>query len=543
MQPSFTPGPDDIDYRRLSATLRRHLLPVLGLSALAGTGSYLLASRSTPVYYATGSVISQGSNSAAPFAGALAEAPRLPQGAIAQALSSEAVLEDVIRRIDASDLAEVTKQALTTSLRGELANNALSRLSISTPGDEREAGVYQLYARANTPETARVLADAGLNALVRWDTTRVRDRYTRVRTGLERQLALLEDQLNRLDGSATAERQQLEATRAQTLQTITQLTLLERSASGTLDVVSAPVTPGKPTEPRPTRSAIIASLLTLLLGSGAALLLTLGRRRIHGELDLPRNAAPLLGRLPRLGQRALRRGVVSATYSGALYDSVSFLRVNVMSQLDPNGRAPRIVIGSAASGEGRSSVTAALAASFSDDGRRVLLVDADPGSAQRELWRLGPGGRGVGVKKDEALARHGIEQGHVILQTVGEHVDLLSPNPSARAGRAARAELERAIDALGDDYDIVLIDTPPLLQVADAVSFGRRADGLLLVVAAGSTGGRELDEALAQAQTAHVRVLGVVLNKLNGLNPGQQTLVADTASQRSGKVASEAVTS
>lgn len=122
-------------------------------------------------------------------------------------------------------------------------------------------------------------------------------------------------------------------------------------------------------------------------------------------------------------------------------------------------------------------------------------------------------------------------------------MDLLSPNPSARAGRAARAELERAIDALGDDYDVVLIDTPPLLQVADAVSFGRRADGLLLVVAAGSTGGRELDEALAQAQTAHVRVLGVVLNKLNGLNPGQQTLVADTASQRSGKVASEAVTS
>ncbi|WP_052352038.1 polysaccharide biosynthesis tyrosine autokinase [Deinococcus pimensis] len=547
MQPSYNPGTDDVDYRRLSATLRRHLLPILGLSVLAGGGSYLLASRSTPVYYATGSIITQDAGSGAPLVPGLAQAPRLPQGAVAQALQSESVVQDVIRRIDASDLPAATKRALVQSLRGELAMNALTRLSVSTPGDEREGGVYQLYGRANDPETARVLTQAGLDALLRWDTNRVRNRYTSARTSLERQVTGLDERIastNRLEAPTPAEREGLLAARAQTLQTIAQLEVLERSASGTLDLVSEPVRPSRPAAPRPTRSGLIAGLVTLLLGSGAALLLAAGRRRIYGELDLPRGSTPVLGRLPRLGARALRRGVVTATHSGALYDSAGFLRVNVLSQLpDVEGRARRVVISSADEGEGKSSVTAALAASLADEGARVLVVDADPAGVQRELWRPGAGTRSApALKKDETPAARALSQDYVTLQTVSDHVDLLLPNPAARAGRAARAELDRAMNVLGADYDVILVDTPALLTTADAVSHATHADGLLLVVASGSAG-RDVEEALSQATTAHVRVLGFVLNKLVGLNPGRQVPAQELSGARSGKVTSEAVTS
>jgi Mrp family chromosome partitioning ATPase len=72
--------------------------------------------------------------------------------------------------------------------------------------------------------------------------------------------------------------------------------------------------------------------------------------------------------------------------------------------------------------------------------------------------------------------------------------------------------MQEVLAALGESFDLVILDTPPLLAAADAAILGRQSDGVLLVVRAGKTDRAAAQQALQQLHTVGARVVGAVLN-------------------------------
>jgi capsular exopolysaccharide synthesis family protein len=179
---------------------------------------------------------------------------------------------------------------------------------------------------------------------------------------------------------------------------------------------------------------------------------------------------------------------------------------------------PVVIVTSARAGEGKTATCAGLAASLSLAGLRVVLVDLDLRRPDVHRWIGGHNEFGVA---DVLLERRSLEH---CLQFIalgdGEGTDGVGlyflatgegiANPSELLGTTRTSRL---LESLAKQADIVLLDTPPVLPVADTLVIGRMAAGALLVAEARRTpipAIREAKDALTRNQT---RLLGVVLNK------------------------------
>lgn len=193
------------------------------------------------------------------------------------------------------------------------------------------------------------------------------------------------------------------------------------------------------------------------------------------------------------------------------------LRANVLVALQDLAN-PVVVVTSAQPGEGKTWTCAGLALSLASVGQRIVVVDLDLRNPSLHL-QLG-GHNDVGVTsflQDEAsvadclqyidLAPYGHDGRGLYLLSTGPHVS--TPTELLSASRT-----RRLLDALAAQADVVLLDSPPVLAMADTLEIGRMAAGALLVVEARRTEvsmAQRAKDALIQNQT---RLLGVVVNKM-----------------------------
>ena len=167
------------------------------------------------------------------------------------------------------------------------------------------------------------------------------------------------------------------------------------------------------------------------------------------------------------------------------------------------------VVTSPSVGEGKSTVTANLAMAIAQSGLRVIVVEAD--LRRPTVHRLFGLQHRVGTTTvlldhadvDDALQQ--LDEEPVAVLTSGQ----LPPNPSELLGSRPMGEL---VAELRRRADVVLIDSAPLLPVADPVVVSQFADGMLLVARAGSTTRDHIKAARAACDRGGARVLGVVLN-------------------------------
>lgn len=165
--------------------------------------------------------------------------------------------------------------------------------------------------------------------------------------------------------------------------------------------------------------------------------------------------------------------------------------------------------------EGKSSTVMELGRSLAEDGKRVLLIDADLRKSVlvgRHHARLAKGG--IQGMSHYLSGQAGLKD--VLFETNIDHLDIVfagrtTPNPTELLGN----QLFDALLVYGrEHYDTVLIDTPPLGSVIDTAVIAPKADGIVLVVEANKCSYRFIQDIKKQLELSETKILGVVLNKI-----------------------------
>jgi protein-tyrosine kinase len=169
-----------------------------------------------------------------------------------------------------------------------------------------------------------------------------------------------------------------------------------------------------------------------------------------------------------------------------------------------------LAITSAERGEGRSWMAANLAVTFAQIGERTLLIDADMRHPrQHELFRLR---NSVGLSA-LLTGRAGKETAcriHPQLRLFVLPAGIMPPNPQELLGRPV---FELVLERFNDQFDVILIDTPPVQECADAQIVGRRAGGVLMMARRHRTRHASLLSSMQRLSQTGVNVIGSVVNE------------------------------
>jgi polysaccharide biosynthesis transport protein len=290
---------------------------------------------------------------------------------------------------------------------------------------------------------------------------------------------------------------------------------------GTEAVQATTVAPAKvpiePSSPNVLQNLALGAIVGLFLGVGIAVLRQVLDTKVRSENDVRAlTNSPILG-VVAFDQEVPRHPVILRDEPlAAPSEAVRRLRTNLQF-IDVANRPRSIVISSSVPGEGKSTIAINLAVSLADTGARIILVDADlrrPSIAEY-----------VGIEGNVGLTTVLIGRADVedVVQPLGSTtLDLLPagqipPNPSELLGSPAMAGL---LERLTASYDMVLLDSPPLLPVTDAAVLSKVTGGALIVVGADRIHRPQLQETLESLQIAGAHVLGIVMNKIDRREAG-----------------------
>ena len=268
--------------------------------------------------------------------------------------------------------------------------------------------------------------------------------------------------------------------------------------------------PSVPFSPTSRKNAMLGGAIGLLLLAGLALLLDFRDDRIHEPTETAQKfGVPLLGILgASRGNRPLLLTDTDIPNIGAFREALRHVRATMDAGLSAGGAV--IAISSARPGEGKSVVAANLALLEAQGGKRVLLIDADVREPQ--LHKLLGMRNNQGLSAYLARTQHGnqpkFQEGPlgITVLTAGwalTHLpDLLGS-----------ARMVNLISDLRDQFDIILLDTAPVLSAADTLALQQAIDGTVLVMDARRTGTRMLERTVAALNGVYSKTLGIVLTK------------------------------
>ena len=320
-----------------------------------------------------------------------------------------------------------------------------------------------------------------------------------------------------LDGSATSDTPQRAADIAtavpQVLASVARNFAPSLAQSGQAveaQVISPASTSSLPVEPDLVTNLLMAVLAGLLLGVIFALIRHNLDTRVRAGRDLAGlSERPVLAAIPVSSSGSGHDIYVESDPFGVQAEAVRTLRTNMLF-VDVTTGGHSFMITSSLPGEGKTTTAVNLGLAMADSGLKVLLIDADlrhPSVA----GALGLEGS-VGLT---TILLGAAEPDDVIQKWAGTNLHVLAsgdipPNPSELLGSKA---MRSFFDRVSQDFDFVLVDTPPVLPVADPLVVSKLVGGTIMAVAAGSTRKRHLAEALRILGTADVEIGGFVLTK------------------------------
>jgi capsular exopolysaccharide synthesis family protein len=306
-----------------------------------------------------------------------------------------------------------------------------------------------------------------------------------------------------------------QSTYQQLLKQLQEVRVIENQNVGNARVVSLALVPDKPISPKVPLNLALGGFLGILLGAGTALVLEAMDKSLK-TLDETKRLLdyPLLGAIPLVDKKVNADGnfeqpelsVLNNPYSPV---SASFEMLQTNLGLSISDKTLKVIaISSSIPGEGKSFVSANLAVAMAQLGKRVLLIDADMRrSRQHEVWQI-PNLKGLAnVLTNQTELRYATQEALVTLEVLT--AGTTPPNPLALLDSQKMADL---VQKVSEEYDFVIIDAPPLTAVADPLTIGKYADGMLLVVRPGVGTRETVSTAKSLLEQAGQRVLGMVVN-------------------------------
>ncbi|MGH2908106.1 MAG: AAA family ATPase, partial [Solirubrobacteraceae bacterium] len=297
-----------------------------------------------------------------------------------------------------------------------------------------------------------------------------------------------------------------------TVDLVSQLEALQSGSDPSISVSSLATVPAAPTSPKTSLSLVAGVLIGLLIGGALAFGIDALDPPVRGERELRERfgVAPVLARIPQRTGPPRHGPLTPMDLSAAALEQYRTLRATIPMQSAP-GKAHSFLVCSATQAEGKSTSAIGLAAVLAQSGADVLLIDAD--------LRRPSVGDALGL-----VTRHGIEA------VLRHEVELSEAIQSVRLGTAATfsvlparggsieladqlspATALRLVQTAERRTDVVIIDSPPLTAVSDALPFARAVDDILLVVRMGQTKLSKVSESWELLGHQHTQPSGIIL--------------------------------
>jgi tyrosine-protein kinase Etk/Wzc len=310
---------------------------------------------------------------------------------------------------------------------------------------------------------------------------------------------------------------------AELLNTEQQLRLAKAGKVSNVRLVDAPMTPNKPLRPNRPKIVGLSIVLGLLLGFAAMFVKRMGKSGI----DDPRKIEKMLGvrvvyaSIPHSKtQEDLQKQIGKTTkklpiLAGIAPEDVAIESMRSFRTAFQNAttqfRNNIVLISGPTAGVGKSFVSVNFATVMASSGKKVLLIDAD--------FRKGHLHNYFGLERKGGLSetiRGIISPQQAIHRNVQENLDFLStgglpPNPSEFLLHRKFGEL---LKLLGDGYDFVLIDPPPILAVSDTLIIGAHAGAVFILARSDITTEGEINESIKRLNQAGVSPTGILFNDL-----------------------------
>lgn len=169
-----------------------------------------------------------------------------------------------------------------------------------------------------------------------------------------------------------------------------------------------------------------------------------------------------------------------------------------------------ILVTSATQGEGKSTTSSNLAVAYAQQGKKVLIIDTDMRRPTvHYTFRVA---NGLGLS---SLLTRQAEKEKAILPTKVDNLSILTagPIPPNPAELLSSRAMEHLTEQLREEFDVIIFDAPPLLQVADSRITSKLTDGVVLVVGCTTSDRQRVLKAKEQLELAEAKILGVVLNR------------------------------
>lgn len=493
---------DGLSLERWLGVLRRRGLWILLCCVLAGTAAYGLSKHQIKKYTGTASLIFKSNQLTQQIAG-------LPT-----TVSVQAQQNSNIRLVQVGDMAAKTARKLGQGLTQQKVSQSLSVAQQGETNIAGESSIINVSASATSPTLAAAIANTYVEQFVVEQQTSNHQYFASALATVRKQLAALPPK-QRLRGAGI------------TLQNREQnLKLLANLQYGGVQLAQSAAVPTRPSSPRTLRNTLIGGTLGLLLGLGLALLLEYLDRRIKEPEELESiYRSPLLGVVPNGTSLALSARTTPDTPLAppppAAAEAFSLILAHLRS-FNAERDMRTVLVTSASSGAGATTIALYLAEAAAKSGSRTLLLEMDlrrPTLAEHLCLQPRLGARDVLI--DATLLSEAAQS--INLQTPVDHGVTTRPTldivTADSAGSPAPAELimshtvETLLERAKSTYDLVVIDSPPLTAVSDAFPILGKADGIIVVSSIGrdrTDTARELHQVLDRSAAP---LLGVIANR------------------------------
>lgn len=495
-----------MEIRQYLEILGRWLWLIVLCAILAAAGSYFFSQQQPRVYAASTVVLldSSRATSANPAYADVLVSERLAR-TYAQLFTNREAVGTVVTELGYQP--------------GELAIQA---------SPQRDTTLLTVRVESSEPEAAAYMANRLPQIVSEQLRSRQVERYSESRQGLEEQVSLLESEIEglrrdidalerlagdegelaRLRGSLSLKESSYESA----LQNLSALTLAEVQSADVLAIVEPAVVPTRPIRPRVLVNTLLAALVGILVGSGAAFLIEYFDNTVKEDSPLDNQFG--LSRLATIaqiqsGEDGVRQIVTEAGRRDTIAENYRMLRTNVRFSLVDRPRQTLLVT-SPGPTEGKSTTAANLAVVLAQAGHSTILIDADlRRPVQHQIFKL-PNAIGL----TNALVEPGEPISHYLRETGMANLRLMSsgpipPNPSELLGSLRMKEVMAELE---EEAEYVVLDTPPVLVVTDSALIASSASGVILVIRAGLTTNGAVEQAVEQLRGVKAHLLGAVVN-------------------------------